>query len=443
MAEQQRDPATDPGRAHDLFRSIREVWIKEFNLSDEPFLGNSYADQLRERWGEAASTELDERLKAYLAEHDLSLAPGEHSVLCDRLTATFFNVSLIHGLLIGENTYEIMVNGPHQVFVERRGRLEQIASPFENEEDVLQTINSLLEPFGIEVNEERPIRKARLPDGSIVTVVVRPVSLVGPCITIRKFSQNKLTVNDLIRFGSLTAGMAQFIQACLHTRQKLLISGTPWSGKITLANIICSSIPPNERVITVEKNAEYQIPREHIISLESRPPREGTPEVTLNDLLWTAVDMRPEWIIAGELEGAEVFDLLQIADRGNDIIATTRGDSAENALERLEMLIKFHKPELPVTYLRMLVNAAIDIVIQQSRLQDNSRKVVEIAEVLPLQDGQYRLNYIYRFQQTGTDERGKIIGQFVSQPLSPRLAQHMASRAIQLPPELLPPDTAV
>ncbi|NTV64119.1 MAG: CpaF family protein [Oscillochloris sp.] len=427
----------NPGRAYTLFRRIHEQWVKDFNLADSP----SFAEQLRQRWGDAANSELEERLKAYLVEHTLALAPDEQGALSDRLMAAFLGCNLLERLLGDDSLYEIMVNGPEQVFVGRRGRynLERIASPFEHEDEVLTSIRQLLSSLGVAVDEAHPLQKVRLPDGSLITVVIRPISLVGPCITMNKFKPHNLVMDDLLRFGSLTNGMIQFIQACLDTRQNILISGTPASGKISLTNIIGSLINANQRVISVEKNAEYQFRHEHLISLESRPPREGMLEVTLNDLLRTAVDMQPEWIIVGELEGAEIFDLLQIADRGSSILAVTRGGSAEDALERLEMLIKFHRPELPVAYLRMLTSSSIDIIIQQSRMPDGSRKVVQIAEVLPLQDGQYRLNYIYRFQQTGRNEQGRITGQFVSQPLSPRLAQQMASRAIQLPPELLPP----
>lgn len=339
---------------------------------------------------------------------------------------------------------EIMVNGPQQVFVERSGRLEQIASPFATSEAVLQAVEQLLRPLGEALDRQRLTADFRLRDGSAITVVLPPAALTGPCVTIRKAFQDSLTADDLLRFGSLTQVIVDLLQVCVHARLNVLVSGGTGSGKTTVLNILTGFIPADERVVTIEEVAEIQARHEHVVALQSRPAdRPGTGAVTVRDLIRTAARLRAERFIFGELPGAEMLDALHLVGRGHDgSMLLIHAASAEEALEQMEMQIVFAQPDLPVLYLRKLFGATLDLVVQQNRLPDGSRKVTAISEVVPDRQRGLTLRDIAVFRQTGVNERGKIAGIYQLYPVSERIAHRLQWLGMTLPLPLMLPDAA-
>lgn len=346
---------------------------------------------------------------------------------------------LLTELYADDSIDEIMVNGPFQVYVERKGKLEQRDLFFKDTEALMRTIEGILSPLGERIDESSPVVQARLGDGSRVHVIIPPLALTGPTLTIRKLSSGVLTLNHLLTFGTLTEEMADFLRACVQARLNILIAGNVGSGKTTLLNTIAATIPDDERIVTLEETTEYRLPQKHVVALESRPPNiEGKGAVTLRDLVMTCPHMRPGRIVIGELHGREVFEVLRLMDRGyNGTMATLHADSPQDALEHLEMLIKINEPNLPTTYLRSMIGSVIDLVVQQYRLDDGSRKIVRISEVLPVKEGEYKFHDVFVFQRDDL-KPGKVTGHFESHPVSPGLMRRMAAREITLPPALLP-----
>jgi pilus assembly protein CpaF len=436
-------------RVSDVFATMLQDWLSELDLTaaydqsfvDGVFFSRLVAQRLGADINEPRATRMafERRFNMYLQQGQILLDAEEQARLLERLYAELFGFGTIEPLLNDPEISEIMVNGPKQVFVERKGRLIQSATIFDNDAHVLRLIQRILAPVGLQVNEQNPIAHVRLPDGSRVSVAIRPVSLVGPCLTIRKFKKEGLTIEDLIRFGSATRDMAEVISACVRARYNVIVSGGTGSGKSTLLNILSSFIPEDERIVTVEESAEMQLRREHVVTLEGRPPnQDGSGGISVRDLLRLASQMRAERIIVGELNGSEILDYLRLINRSHDgALTSMSANSPEQALDQIELLIKFNNPDLPVSYLRAFIGSAINLVVQINRLPDGSRKVVAITEVQPTRDG-YDLRPIFAFRQSGLDERGKLIGRFVQpNPLSQELMQRLLALNIWLPPEIM------
>lgn len=348
--------------------------------------------------------------------------------------------NVLEPLLNDATVREIMINGPRQVFVERKGRLEFVEGLFQTSDQVLQAIQHLLLPLGERLDEHTPTADFRLPDGTRINVVLPPVALNGPCVTIQKFFQDWLKMDDLIRFGSITQEMVEVLQACVRARLNMLVSGGTGSGKTTVLNILTEFIPADERIVTVEEVAALQVRHDHVVSLQSHlADSSGTGAVTMRDLVRNAARMRPERVIFGEFQGAGVLDALQLIGRGhNGSMLTIHANSAEEALEEMEMLIMFNHPDLPVPYLRKLIGASLDIVVQQSRLPDGQRKVTAITEVVPDRQDGYTLQDIVVFKQTGVTEHGRITGIYQTHPLSEHIARRLQQYNLMLPPEFVP-----
>jgi pilus assembly protein CpaF len=314
---------------------------------------------------------------------------------------------------------------------------------FQTSDQVLQAIQHLLLPLGERLDEHTPTADFRLPDGTRINVVLPPVALNGPCVTIQKFFQDWLKMDDLIRFGSITQEMVELLQACVRARLNMLVSGGTGSGKTTVLNILTEFIPSDERIVTVEEVATIQVRHDHVVSLQSHlADSSGTGAVTMRDLVRNAARMRPERVIFGEFQGAGVLDALQLIGRGHDgSMLTIHATSAEEALEEMEMLIMFNHPDLPVPYLRKLIGASLDIVVQQTRLPDGSRKVTAITEVVPDRQEGYTLQDIAVFKQTGVNERGKIAGSYQAYPLSDHTIRRLRNLHITLPPPFMSPES--
>ena len=339
-------------------------------------------------------------------------------------------------LMADSSVTDIMVNGPYQVYIQRQGKMEKANLVFENSDHLMQTIQTMLSPLGIHLYERSPIVNARLPDGSRLNAVIPPLALNGPALTIRKLFKYLLNFEKIVSFKSLTEEMADFLKVCAAVRLNLLISGGMGSGKTVLLNIIASHIPEKERIITIENETSLRLPQSHVVSLESRSAdMEEKGAVTIRDLLLNCLYMRPDRILVDELGGSEVFDALRLMDKGYSIMSTIGADSPLGALERLEMVAKINDPNLPTAYLRSLISSTIDLVVQQNRLEDSTRKIVRISEVQAITGGEYVLNDVYAFQRKDF-LNNRVIGHFESHPLSQTLQQKIESSGGRVSPEL-------
>ncbi|RME06859.1 MAG: CpaF family protein [Anaerolineae bacterium] len=344
----------------------------------------------------------------------------------------------IQPLLDDDSISEVMVNGPDNVYVERGGKLIKTDVKFRDDEHVLQIIDRIILPLGRRVDADNPTVDARLPDGSRVNAVIPPVAIDGPSITIRKFSKDKLTVEQLIEFGSLTPEMAEFLRACVVSRLNIVISGGTGSGKTTLLNVLSGFIPPDERIVTIEDAAELQLHQEHVVRLETKPPNlDGRGAVTIRDLVRNALRMRPDRIIVGEVRGGEALDMLQAMNTGHDgSLTTAHANSPRDALSRLETMALMAGLEMPLKVIREQIASAVDVIVQQSRLRDGSRKVTYITEVAGMEGDTIVMTDIFKFEQSGIDENGKIIGQLKPTGIRPLFSERLKVAGFDLPPQM-------
>mgnify|MGYP000302197734 CR=1 FL=1 len=363
---------------------------------------------------------------------------GERWSLVDSLVAEIRGFGPIQPLLDDPEISEIMINGPRKVYVERRGKVELSGIQFLDDRHVLHVIEKIIAPLGRRIDESSPMVDARLPDGSRVNAIIPPLSLVGPAVTIRKFSKEPLGVEDLIRFGSLTRGMARFLEACVRARLNIVVSGGTGSGKTTLLNVLSSFIPPDERIVTIEDAAELKLQQEHVVSLETRPPNvEGKGEVTIRMLVRNALRMRPDRIVVGEVRGGEALDMLQAMNTGHDgSLTTLHSNGPRDTLSRLETMVLFAGVELPVRAIREQIASAIDLIVHQARFRDGSRKVAFITEVQGMEGEVIVLQDVFRYVQKGVDERGRVQGEFVWSGVLPRCLERIRAEGIELGPEV-------
>ena len=344
----------------------------------------------------------------------------------------------IQPLLDDPDVSEIMVNGPNSIYVEKNGQLTKTGVTFENNEQVLRVIDRIILPLGRRIDADTPTVDARLPDGSRVNAVIPPVAIDGASITIRKFRKDKLSVQELIGFGSLTQSMAEFLRACVLSRLNIVVSGGTGSGKTTLLNVLSSMIPENERIITIEDAAELQLQQDHVLRLETRPADlEGKGMVTIRDLVRNALRMRPDRIIVGECRGGETFDMLQAMNTGHDgSLTTLHANTSRDALSRLETLVMMAGLELPIKVIRQQVSSAVDLIIQQTRLQGGERKIVAITEVAGMEGDTIVLTDIFRYEQTGVSPEGKSIGQVKPTGIRPLFGPRLEAAGFKLGAEL-------
>jgi pilus assembly protein CpaF len=344
----------------------------------------------------------------------------------------------IQPLLDDPDVSEIMVNGPKSIYVEKNGQLTKTGVTFENNDQVLRVIDRIILPLGRRIDAETPTVDARLPDGSRVNAVIPPVAIDGASITIRKFRKDKLSVQQLIEFGSLTQSMAEFLRACVLSRLNIVVSGGTGSGKTTLLNVLSSMIPETERIITIEDAAELQLQQDHVLRLETRPANlEGKGMVTIRDLVRNALRMRPDRIIVGECRGGETFDMLQAMNTGHDgSLTTLHANTSRDALSRLETMVMMAGLDLPIKVIRQQVSSAVDLIIQQTRLQGGERKIVAITEVAGMEGDTIVLTDIFRFEQTGISPAGKVIGQVKPTGIRPLFGPRLEAAGFKLGAEL-------
>jgi pilus assembly protein CpaF len=377
-----------------------------------------------------------EKLVSEAIDQEVSFIPrGDKQRIVTEIVAEAIGFGPIHPLLNDETVTEVMVNGPNQVYVERKGKLELTDVVFRDDEHVMHIIEKIVAPIGRRIDESSPMVDARLPDGSRVNAIIPPISLVGPSITIRKFSKEPFTIDDLLAFGTMSLEMAAFMEAAVKSRLNVVVSGGTGSGKTSTLNVLSSFIPHDERIVTIEDAAELQLRQDHVISLETRPANiEGKGAITIRDLVKNSLRMRPERIVVGEVRSGEALDMLQAMNTGHDGSLTTgHANSPRDMLSRLETMVLMAGMDLPVRAIREQICSAIDIIVQQSRIRDGSRKVTHITEVQGMEGDIIVLQDLFVFEQEGFDEDGKVIGSYRSTGIRPKFMKSLEAAGISLP----------
>jgi pilus assembly protein CpaF len=349
----------------------------------------------------------------------------------------------LEDLLADPEVTEIMVNGADSVYVERRGKLYLTRRTFLNDDSVLAIIERIVSPIGRRIDESQPYVDARLPDGSRVNAIIPPLSLSGPCLTIRKFSKIPLSVQDLIGFDTLTAPMAEFLQASVVLRKNIVVSGGTGSGKTTFLNVLSSFLPGDERIVTIEDAAELRLMQRHVIRLESRPPNiEGRGAIAIRDLVRNALRMRPDRIVVGECRGGEALDMLQAMNTGHDgSLTTVHANTPRDVISRLETMVLMSGMDLPLRAINEQIASALHLIVQTARFADGSRKVSRITEVCGMEGDQITMQDLFAYDQTGVGAKGAVQGRFRPTGSVPTFVEQMAARGIALNRRIFDPQS--
>ena len=368
---------------------------------------------------------------------NLVLGRNEREQLFERVVAEILGYGPLDPFLKDDTITEIMVNGPERIYIERGGKIELTPYSFDDAAHLMRIIERIVAPLGRRIDESSPMVDARLPDGSRVNAIIPPLSLVGPVLTVRKFSRVPLGVDDLTRLGTATPELMEFLKACVHARLNIVVSGGTGSGKTTFLNVLSSFVPGNERIITIEDAAELQLRQEHVITLESRPPNlEGKGQITIRQLVINALRMRPDRIIVGEVRGGEALDMLQAMNTGHDgSLTTVHSNSARDALRRIETMVLMAGMDLPLRAIREQVASAIDLVVHMQRLRDGSRKVVQVAEITGMEGDTILMQDIFVFEESGVRD-GKVLGNLRPTGLRPKFSEKLQQAGFALGAEL-------
>ena len=375
------------------------------------------------------------RFHTLLSELQPDLSVSEREEVWEAVRDEVSGFGPIEPLLADDRVSEVMVNGPNLVYAEVKGRVRETDVRFADDDHVMRVIWRILKPLGRRVERKWPMVDARLPDGSRVNAIIPPCALNGPTLTIRKFSKKPLSVNDLIRFGSLTAEIAEFLQACVLARLNVIVAGGTGSGKTTLLNVLSSFIPDDERIVTIEDSAELQLRQRHVVTLEARPADpDGTGRVAIRDLVVNSLRMRPERIVVGECRSGEALDMLQAMNTGHDgSLTTLHANTSRDAISRLETMCLMSGMNLPMSAIRNQIAAAIDLIVIQSRLRDGSRKVTSVTEVQGMEGELVVLQDVFVFKETGMDAEGKVQGEVKPTGLRPKFMTKLEAKGLKLP----------
>jgi pilus assembly protein CpaF len=413
-------------QTRDTFFELKERIQDKLIAELDPQMDISKTDEVRHT--------IEDMYDQILAQEGTILTRQERQRLFEQIVAEILGFGPLEPLLADESVTEIMVNGSHKVFIERKGKIEKTAFGFESDDHLMRIIDRIVSPLGRRIDESSPYVDARLPDGSRVNAIIPPLALNGPTLTIRKFSKTPLTVDDLVRFGSITPEAIEFLKACVIARLNVVVSGGTGSGKTTLLNVLSGFIPEDERIITVENAAELQLRQEHVVTLESRPPNiEGKGEVTIRDLVINCLRMRPDRIVVGECRGGEALDMLQAMNTGHDgSLTTAHANSPRDTLSRLETMCLMAGMDLPVRAIREQIASAVDLIVQQERMRDGSRKIVNITEVQGMEGDVIVMSDIFAFEQQGM-EAGRVIGRLKPTGIRPKFIDRIESANIHLP----------
>jgi pilus assembly protein CpaF len=381
---------------------------------------------------------LQERFTNYYRQSGVNLSDAQIKQLYEMVNDELFGFGPIEPLLRDDAITEVMVNGPNIVYVEQRGKLSMTPVRFANDEHVLKVIDRIIRPLGRRIDRKWPMVDARLPDGSRVNAIIPPCSIDGPSITIRKFSKKKLTIDDLIRFGSITPEMAEFMRACVVSRLNIVVSGGTGSGKTTLLNVLSNFIPEDERIVTIEDSAELKLAQDHVVRLEAKPAEvDGTGRVAIRDLVINSLRMRPERVVIGECRGGETMDMLQAMNTGHDgSLTTLHANTPRDACARMETMALMAGMDMPVKVIREQVASAIDLIVQQTRLDDGQRKVSHITEVQGMEGDVVVLQDIFLLEQKGKTPEGRVIAELRPTGTRPRFTTRLEAHGFKLPPNI-------
>lgn len=391
------------------------------------------------RVGELAGDVLRREIRL-VVEHlcdteDTLLNRSERDRLIEEVLDETFGLGPLEFLLKDNSISDILINGPKNIYVERRGRLEKTSVQFRDNNHLMQIIDRIVSKVGRRVDEVCPMVDARLTDGSRVNAIIPPLALDGASVSIRRFGANPLKLEDLLNYKAFTPEMAMLLEGCIKARLNMIISGGTGSGKTTLLNTLSSFIPNDQRIITIEDAAELQLQQDHVVRLETRPPNiEGKGAITATDLVKNALRMRPERIIIGECRGAETLDMLQAMNTGHEgSLTTVHSNSPRDALARIETMILMAGFELPLKAMRQQISSAVDVIIQSNRLQGGPRKITHISEVVGMEQDTIIMQDIYLFEQTGIDENGRAFGRFISTGIRPSFMDRLETAGVRLP----------
>ncbi|MGC9394211.1 MAG: CpaF family protein [Anaerolineae bacterium] len=416
-------------RARDAYMDLKTRVQNRLITEMDPSMDVSRTTEVRET--------IKEMYEAILQEESIILGRKERDALFEQIVAEILGLGPLEPLLADESITEVMVNGPKKIFVERHGKVQRVNLAFESDEHLMRIIERIVAPLGRRIDESSPTVDARLKDGSRVNAVIPPIALNGPTLTIRKFFKKPLTIEDLIRFGSVTEEAVEFLRACVIAAVNIVVSGGTGTGKTTFLNVLSSFIPSDVRIITIENAAELQLRQEHVVTLESRPPNvEGKGEVSIRDLVINSLRMRPDRIVVGECRGGEALDMLQAMNTGHEGSMTTlHANNTRDSLSRLETMVLMAGMELPHRAIRDQVASAIDMIVQLERMRDGSRRVVSITEVQGMEGDVITTADIFKFEQAGFEE-GKVIGRLRPTGIRPKFMERIEESGIHLPPSI-------
>ncbi|MEW5912097.1 MAG: CpaF family protein [Thermodesulfobacteriota bacterium] len=420
----------DSSRERALQDFKARVHYKVIEQLDLAALGGSEREQ--------AEQDLEEAIRLVVAAEPDPLTHQEREHLAWEIKNEVLGLGPLEPLLADPSLSEILVNGPDRVYVERGGRLQKVAVRFRDDQHLLKIIDKIASAVGRRIDEASPMVDARLADGSRVNAIIGPLALDGPCLSIRKFAVDPLKVDDLIRLGAFTPAAARFLEAVVKSRLNVLISGGTGTGKTTLLNVLSAFIPCQERIVTIEDSAELQLQQDHVVRLETRPANiEGLGEVTMRDLVRNSLRMRPDRIVVGEVRGGEALDMMQAMNTGHDgSLTTVHANSPRDAISRLETMMSMAGLEIPDKAIRQQIASAIHVIIQVTRLADGSRRLTSVQEVTGMEGDTLTMQEIFRFHQTGLDERGRVLGQFGPTGIRARWSERIASFGIDLDGEI-------
>jgi pilus assembly protein CpaF len=413
--------------AHEIKSRIHKMLLERLNLSNLDSYDRSQV-----------VAEIRKVVQDLLDREVAPLNFDERESLVEQVLHEIFGLGPLEPLLQDPSVSDILVNTYKQVFIERGGRIEKTDVRFKDDKHLMQVIDRIVSAVGRRIDDSSPMVDARLADGSRVNAVIPPLAIDGPHVSIRKFKKDALSAEDLLRYETVTPPMLELLQGIIMAKLNVLISGGTGAGKTTLLNVLSSSIPPNERIVTIEDSAELQLRQPHVVRLETRPPNvEGVGQITARQLVINALRMRPDRIIVGEVRGSEAVDMMQAMNTGHDgSLTTLHANSPRDALSRLETMVSMANLNLPEKAMRQQVASALQVVIQVSRLSDGTRRLSSISEIVGMEGDVITMQEIFLFERQGIGEDGKVMGRFKATGIRPRFAERLRTAGIELPTAL-------